>query len=145
MRLLAYRFGSGSDRRMVGVTSAADDGSCWSLWSGEFGMVNARRHNSAALCDEHVAEHLDALDAEGWVLDTRPVVMDAIDLPPDIDDVEDGREQINWAEHILTAASTMFTTMKTTTPSPYLKKLTIDVTFISPPQDFLDILTGGAL
>ena len=144
MRLLAYRFGSVSGRRMVGVTSAADDGSCWSLWSGEFGMVNAMRHNSAALCDEHVAEHLDALTEEGWVLDTRPVVMDAIDLPPDIDDVEDGREQINWAERVLTAASTMFTTMKTTAAPPYLQKLEYEFTFLIPDPDIFGLLFGDA-
>jgi len=127
---------------MVGVTSAADDGSCWSLWSGQYGLVEAMRHNSAALCDEFVASHLDAWVAEGWVLDTRPVVMDAIDLPPGIDDVEDGREQINWAEHVLTAASTMFTTMKTTEPSPYLQKLKFDVTFMTPDPDLVSLLFG---
>ena len=140
MRLLAYRFGSGSGRRTVGVTSAADDGSCWSLWLGQYGTAEAMRHNSADLCDEYIAKHLGAWEAEGWVLDTRPVVMEAIDLPPDIDEDGNGREHINWAEHVLMAVTTMFATMKTTTPSPYRQKLKIDVTFASPSPGLLDLL-----
>jgi hypothetical protein len=142
MRLLAYRFGSGSDRKIVGVTSAADDGACWSLWLGQYGSVEAMRHNSVALCDKFVARKLDDWASRGWVLDTLPVVMDAIDLPPDIDYYANGREHTNWAEHVLTAAATMFATPKTTKPSLYLKKLEIDFT---PSSDILDILTGGAL